>query len=176
MITNQSHSVNIIPQYIYTVGSLQAKTIVTRVRIFWEPSKPLESNWLHNSDIVNGFELCQMIAIVLKFYEFCLHLTKLSPSPFFMALNVEEHHFSQLSYTHRRSQDFWLGGPKPQITRNDVIRNFRKSNFLWGKDIIEWKIWSRSLMALCQDFGKGRGQKLIIEKCKSLTWKTCWVS
>ena len=50
--------------------------------------------------------------------------------------------------THRRSQDFWLGGPKPQITCNDVIRNFRKRNFLWGKDIVEWKIWNRSLMAL----------------------------
>ena len=71
---------------------------------------------------------------------------------------------------------FDWGGPKPQITRNDVIRNFRKSNFLWGKDIVEWKIWSRSLMALCQDFGKRRGRKLIVEKCKSLTWKTCWVS
>ena len=35
---------------------------------------------------------------------------------------------------------FDWGGPKPQITRNDVIRIFRKSNFLWGKDIVEWKI------------------------------------
>ena len=68
---------------------------------------------------------------------------------------------------------FDWGGPKPQITRNDVIRKFRKSNFLWGKDIVEWKILSRSLMALCQDFGKGRGRKLIVEKCKSQTWKTC---
>ena len=35
---------------------------------------------------------------------------------------------------------FDWGGPKPQITSNDVIKNFRKSNFLWGKDIVEWKI------------------------------------
>ena len=35
---------------------------------------------------------------------------------------------------------FDWGEPKPQITRNDVIRSFRKSNFLWGKDIVEWKI------------------------------------
>ena len=35
---------------------------------------------------------------------------------------------------------FDWGGPKPQITRNDVIRNFRKSNFLWGKDIVKRKI------------------------------------
>ena len=28
-------------------------------------------------------------------------------------------------------------------------------------------------MALCQDVGKGRGRKLIVEKCKGLTWKTC---
>ena len=32
------------------------------------------------------------------------------------------------------------GGPKPQITCNDVIRNFQKRNFLWGKAIVEWKI------------------------------------
>ena len=31
---------------------------------------------------------------------------------------------------HRRCQDFWLGGPKPQITCNDVIRSFQKRNFL----------------------------------------------
>ena len=27
-----------------------------------------------------------------------------------------------------------------QITCNDVIRNFQKRKFLWGKDIVEWKI------------------------------------
>ena len=32
---------------------------------------------------------------------------------------------------------FNWGGPKPQITRNDVIRNFRKREFLWNKDIVE---------------------------------------
>ena len=56
--------------------------MMTCVRIFWEPSKTLESYRRHNSDIVKGYELGQMIAIVLKFYEFCLHLTELSPSPF----------------------------------------------------------------------------------------------
>ena len=35
---------------------------------------------------------------------------------------------------------FDLGGPKPQITCNDVIRNFLKRNFLWGKDIVKSKI------------------------------------
>ena len=35
---------------------------------------------------------------------------------------------------------FDRGGPKPQITCNDVIRNFQKKNFLWSKDIAEWKI------------------------------------
>ena len=57
--------------------------------------------WHHNSDIVSGFELCQMIAFIPKFYEFCLHLTELSSSPFSTALNVEEQHFSQLSYSWR---------------------------------------------------------------------------
>ena len=35
---------------------------------------------------------------------------------------------------------FDWGGAKPQITCNDVIRNFQKRKFLWGKDIVEWKI------------------------------------
>ena len=48
----------------------------------------------------------------------------------------------------------WGGGYKPQITCNDVIRNFQKRNFLWGKDIVEWKIRSCSLLALYQDFGR----------------------
>ena len=51
----------------------------------------------------------------------------------------------------------WKAGKgKPQITCNDIIKNFQERNFLWGKDIAEWKIWSRSLLALNQDFGKGR--------------------
>ena len=54
---------------------------------------------------------------------------------------------------------FDWGRPKPQITCNDVIRNFQKRNFLWGKYIVEWKIWSCSLLALNQDFGKGRRRK-----------------
>ena len=58
----------------------------------------------------------------------------------------------------------------------DVIRNFLKRNFLWGKDIIKWKIWSRSLLVLNQGFGKGRGRKLVVKKCKYLTFKTYWVS
>ena len=38
------------------------------------------------------------------------------------------------------------GGAKPQITCNGVVRNFQKRNFLWGKDIVEWKIRSRDLV------------------------------
>ena len=36
-------------------------------------------------------------------------------------------------------------GPKTQITCNDVIKNFGMTNFLRGKDIVEWKIRSRDL-------------------------------
>ena len=55
---------------------------------------------------------------------------------------------------------FDRGGPKPQITCNDVIKNLRKRNFLWDVDIAEWKISSRGLcLALNQDFTKGRGLK-----------------
>ena len=53
-----------------------------------------------------------------------------------------------------------IGVAKSQITCNDVIRNFWKRNFLWGKNIVEWKIWSYSPWALNQDFGKGKGRKL----------------
>ena len=35
---------------------------------------------------------------------------------------------------------FVWGGSKPQIICNNVIKNFRKRNFLWGKDIVKWKI------------------------------------
>ena len=37
-------------------------------------------------------------------------------------------------------------GPKPQSTCNDVIRNFRKSNFLRDKNIVEWKTRRRGLV------------------------------
>ena len=68
---------------------------------------------------------------------------------------------------------FDWGGPKPHITCNDVIKNFQKRNFSWGKDIMEWKIKSRGLrLALKQDFAKGRRLKLIHKKCKYLNWDT----
>ena len=51
---------------------------------------------------------------------------------------------------------FDWGRPKSQITCNDVIRNFQKRNFLEGKDIAEWKIWSRGLLSLNEDFDKER--------------------
>ena len=41
---------------------------------------------------------------------------------------------------------FDWGGGKPRITCNDVIRKFPMRNFLWGKDIVEWKIRSRGLV------------------------------
>ena len=72
----------VIAQYKnISVDSLQAKTIVMCVSIFWEPSKTFGVKWHHNtldSDIGSRIELYQMIAIVLIFYEFCLHLTEMS--------------------------------------------------------------------------------------------------
>ena len=45
------------------------------------------------------------------------------------------------------STEFWVeiigvarifdGGGKPQITCNDVIRNFQKRNFMWDQNIVE---------------------------------------
>ena len=42
--------------------------------------------------------------------------------------------------------DWGGGGPKLQITCNDVIRNFETGIFCGSKDIVEWKIKSRSLV------------------------------
>ena len=53
--------------------------------------------------------------------------------PYFSRLNT-------LEYTIGVARIFDWGGGQLQITCNDVIRNFRKRNFLWGKDIVEWKI------------------------------------
>ena len=70
----------------------------------------------------------------------------------------------------------WGGGGKPQLTCNDVIKILQKRKFLWGKIIVEWKIWSRSLLALNHHFGIGRGRKVIARTSKCVTWETCWVT
>ena len=44
---------------------------------------------------------------------------------------------------------FDWGGAKPQMTCNDVIRNFESGIFCGGKDIVEWKIRSRGLVSAC---------------------------
>ena len=41
---------------------------------------------------------------------------------------------------------FDWGSPKPQITCNDLIRNFERGIFSGGKDIVKWKIRSRGLV------------------------------
>ena len=41
---------------------------------------------------------------------------------------------------------FDRGGPKPQIPYINVYRNFERGIFCGGKDIVEWKIRSRSLV------------------------------
>ena len=49
------------------------------------------------------------------------------------------------------------------MTCNDVIRNFRKRNFLWDKDIVECMIRSRGL---CFQEGERLNQKLKMKICK----------
>ena len=74
---------------------------------------------------------------------------------------------SQTNHEYNRAEvkpGFLIGekgrGGKPQITRNDVIRNFQKRNFLWDKHFLKWKVRSRGLvLALNQDFAKGGGCK-----------------
>ena len=55
------------------------------------------------------------------------------------------------------------------MTCNDVIRSFRKRNFLWDKDIVESMIRSRGLIwHLTKSFQKGErlNQKLKMKICK----------
>ena len=55
------------------------------------------------------------------------------------------------------------------MTCNDVIRNFRKRNFLWDKDIVECMIGNRGLVwHLTKSFQKRErlNQKLKMKICK----------
>ena len=64
---------------------------------------------------------------------------------------------------------FDWGRAKPKMICNDVIRNFRKRNFLWDKDIVECMIRSRGLVwHLTKIFQKGErlNQKLEMKICK----------
>ena len=64
---------------------------------------------------------------------------------------------------------FDWGRAKPKMTCNDVIRHFRKRNFLWDKDIVECMIRSRGLVwHLTKSFQKGErlNQKLKMKICR----------
>ena len=65
---------------------------------------------------------------------------------------------------------FGWGEAKPKITSNDVIRNFRKRNFLWDKQryrrMYDQKPWPG--LALNEEFSKERAIKSKVMKiCKS---------
>ena len=61
-------------------------------------------------------------------------------------------HISQ-GLMHRRNQDFGLGLAKPQITYNDVIKNFQKEGILWDEEL-KIRSWMSGL-ARNQNFAKG---------------------
>ena len=63
----------------------------------------------------------------------------------------------------------WGGGQTTNHNAMTSSKIFKKGTFCGGKDIVEWKIWSRGLLSLNQDFGKGRGWKLTVKKRKCLT-------
>ena len=74
---------------------------------------------------------------------------------------------------HRCSQDFWLGVGQTKNLMQWSHQKFSKEEFLWDKDIVEWKIRSRGLVwHLTESFRKGEGlnQKL---QMKISTWETC---
>ena len=69
---------------------------------------------------------------------------------------------------------FDCGGPKPQITCNDVIRNLEREIFCGGKDIVEWKIRNRGVVLECNQELVQRGRlKPIVKMSKCLNWETC---
>ena len=54
---------------------------------------------------------------------------------------------------------------------------FKNSNFLWGQDIVEWKIRSRDLVwYLKQDFAKGRRFLQKVKKWKCFGRRVEWIS
>ena len=58
---------------------------------------------------------------------------------------------------------FDWGEPKPQITSSDLIKNFERGIFCWGKHIVERKIRSRGLvLARNYELVQGRGLKPIV--------------
>ena len=85
---------------------------------------------------------------------------------FFMGQKKNNQTQKFLEFWHRRSQDFWLGIPDPQITcYMTSSKFFKKGDFLWDK--ICWKI--RSLgpgLVRKQDVAKDGGPEanLIISK------------
>ena len=89
------------PQYTNNISKF---TQLWRCPHFLRAEQNFVVKWRHNNDIVSGFELCQMIAIALKFYEFCLRLSAFSPSLFSGALSAERQYFLELSYTWRNSK------------------------------------------------------------------------
>ena len=70
---------------------------------------------------------------------------------------------------------FDWGEPKPQITCNDVIRNFERGTFCGGKDTVEWKIRS-CVLVLPRNYElvQGRGLKLIVKMRKCLNLGHVW--
>ena len=63
----------------------------------------------------------------------------------------------KIIFTHRRSQDFWLGGGQTTNPMKWRHQKFSKENFLWDKDIVDWKIRNRGLcLAYNQDFATGK--------------------
>ena len=77
------------------------------------------------------------------------------------------------SPVHRRSQDFGLGVGQTKNLMQWSHQKFSKEEFLWVKDIVEWKIRSRGLVwHLTESFLKREGlnQKL---QMKISNWETC---
>ena len=77
---------------------------------------------------------------------------------------------------HRRSQDFRLGGPEPQITCHDVIRNFEKGIFCRAKisknersEAVDWCCWHVTIRNSFKEQG------LNLKRKKSKVGDVCWV-
>ena len=64
------------------------------------------------------------------------------------------------------------GRPKPQITCNDVIKNFSKEEVFVGQKYRRMEDLKSLPGGKKPGFCKERGLKLIVEKCKYLTLET----
>ena len=128
---------------LWTIYFISVKLSVKLFECYYGPLDRCIDTWCYLMGDINCIVIFVFYYIIFLFYHICitstsiciLHncaLKSLSKPLNFLVMNLQS--------TTGVARIFDWGEPKPQITCNDAIRNFQKRDFLWGKDIVEWKI------------------------------------